>query len=80
MTVDELIARLKTYPPAMPVCVQGYEDGYSDILQPEPMQLVADYYAEWYYGPHAEARHTDLQANMMALVLRRAPNPNAKRE
>ena len=32
MTVVELIAKLQTLPPTMPVLVDGYEDGYCDIL------------------------------------------------
>lgn len=52
MTAKELIELLKTYDPETPVMVNGYEGGYSDIMDVKPDDVILDYNTEWYYGSH----------------------------
>ncbi len=52
MTIQELIDKLKTFPPETLVVVKGYEDGYNDISSFEEVALQLNAHEEWYYGQH----------------------------
>jgi hypothetical protein len=52
MTVNELIKLLQTYPGNIRVVAAGYEGGYNDILNLEPIGLKLNVNDKWYLGPH----------------------------
>ncbi|GAB0057795.1 hypothetical protein SIID45300_02127 [Candidatus Magnetaquicoccaceae bacterium FCR-1] len=58
MNVAELIERLKAHDPGMPVVVAGYEGGYNDLSQVNPVRMISEVNREWYYGAHEEAGAT----------------------
>jgi hypothetical protein len=71
MTVNELIKLLQTYPGNIRVVAAGYEGGYNDISNLEPIELKLNVNDEWYYGPH-ERPDDDAKGDETALLLRRA--------
>jgi hypothetical protein len=85
MTVAELIELLATYPPGLRVVVDGYEDGFDDVL-PERVSVTRielDVGRAWWEGRHAAAAaggtaHSDAPG-VDALALARAPRPVAAR-
>jgi hypothetical protein len=54
MTVQELIDKLQQMDPTAEVYVTGYEGGYDDIHDLEPVRVCKGFYEEWYYGDHEE--------------------------
>jgi hypothetical protein len=54
MTVQELIDKLQQMDPTAEVYVTGYEGGYDDIHELEPIEVCKGFYEEWYYGVHEE--------------------------
>ena len=83
MTVAELVELLATYPPGLRVVVNGYEDGFDDVL-PERVSVTRielDVGRAWWEGRHAAAAAggaADSDARIVdALVLGRAPHPVA---
>ena len=54
MTVQELIDKLQLMDPTADVYVTGYEGGYDDIHDLEPVRVCKGFYEEWYYGDHEE--------------------------
>jgi hypothetical protein len=71
MTVNELIKLLQTYPGNIRVVAAGYEGGYNDVQDLEPIGLKLNVNEEWYYGPH-ERPDDDVEGDEIALLLRRA--------
>ncbi|MCY4571593.1 MAG: hypothetical protein OXF01_02225 [Gemmatimonadetes bacterium] len=77
MNVRELISLLATHPLDLRVVVNGYEDGYDDIV-PERVSVVRvelDVGRNWWEGRHGAVSGTDPRARGAsiadALVLRR---------
>lgn len=56
MIVAELIEQLKKYPADKRVVVDGYEDGFDDVVKVEELLLKLNHYTEWYYGEHEESK------------------------
>jgi hypothetical protein len=54
MTVAELIAKLQTLPPELPIIVSGYERGLDDLDTVDLHSVVRDYYAP---TQHSFGRH-----------------------
>lgn len=55
MTVAELITKLQALPnQSQRVVVNGYEGGYSDVIEFEQVRIKLNHYKEWYYGAHRE--------------------------
>jgi hypothetical protein len=53
MTVEELIIELQKLDPTLEVYLNGYEGGYDDLREIEPIHICRDFYIkEWYYGNH----------------------------
>ena len=53
MTVEELIIELQKLDPTLEVYLNGYEGGYDDLREIEPIHICRDFYTEeWYYGNH----------------------------
>jgi hypothetical protein len=76
MTIQELIDKLKTFPPETMVVVKGYEDGYNDISSFEKVALQLNAHEEWYYGQHDITK--DLNAVKAVALL--GVNLNAKED
>ena len=83
MTVQDLIELLATYPSGLRVVVNGYEDGFDDVV-PERVsviQIELDVGQEGWEGRHNTADHEGPARRdsriVDALVLRRAPHPGA---
>ena len=78
MTVAELIRILQTHPQDLRVVVDGYEDGYDDIVEPgivmRPIRL--DVGEKQWEGRHGDAddKRRDGGDAVDALVLHRASN------
>lgn len=68
MTVGELIAKLQTFDPALPVMVDGYEGGvdYPRIAE-EVNSVVLNQQTDWFYGRHEEGG--SLNGTMTTAVL-----------
>ncbi len=79
MTVAELIDLLRTYPPALRVAVDGYEEGYDD-LSPDRIsvrKIGLDTGTESWQGKHGDPRDgrgidPDAVETVEALVFHRA--------
>jgi hypothetical protein len=54
MKVKELIEQLQKFDPETLVMVDGYEGGYSDILELHKIPIKLNYHKDWYYGKHEE--------------------------
>jgi hypothetical protein len=72
-TVKDLVQKLSAFPPNLPVFVEGYEGGFSDIGSIKQISVVLDKYKEEWMGPHEE----DADSKDLGIVLLRSPNPNA---
>ena len=59
MTVKELMDTLKQFPEEMLVLTNGYEDGYTDILNPKIIYVKHNPQNEWYYGDYDLADKKD---------------------
>ncbi|MEY3827558.1 MAG: hypothetical protein RLZZ148_2378 [Cyanobacteriota bacterium] len=55
MTIKELIKILSQYDPETRVVVSGYEGGYNDLLEVEPLSIKLNVNTKWYYGAHDTA-------------------------
>lgn len=55
MKVRELINSLQALNPDLEVVVKGYEGGYDNALDVQPMVLVKDYYNYSWMGRHEDA-------------------------
>ena len=79
MTVKELVEFLEKYPDDLRVVVNGYEDGYDDIL-PERISTTKieldagkhDWEGQHGYPPYESEKTTDDDKIVEALVFRRA--------
>lgn len=56
MAVAELIEQLKKHPPDKRVVVDGYEDGFDDLVKVKELLLNLNHYEEWYYGEHEKSK------------------------
>jgi hypothetical protein len=52
MTIAELIAALSQFDPSTPVVARGYEGGYNNVMQVEPIEIQLNVNRIWYYGAH----------------------------
>lgn len=54
MKVKELIEKLSTFPPNLPVYLDGYEGGVGDPGDIREVRVALDWNGRsgWYYGPH----------------------------
>jgi hypothetical protein len=59
MTVFDLIQHLQTLPPDTKVVVRGYEEGYNDILQLNPVRIIRNIDAFWWYGEYEDSNDTE---------------------
>lgn len=58
MTINELIEKLKAFPPDMRVMTPGFdESGYSDIGEPEVLEIALDAYSGNHCGEHEELQY-----------------------
>ena len=55
MTTQELIDRLKEFPPETPVLVEGYETGFNDIVEIKPFEIVRYRHAQEWDGEYQTA-------------------------
>jgi len=55
MTAQELIDKLKTYPPETMVVVDGYEGGCGEPTEISLINIKLNQNTEWYYGKHEVA-------------------------
>lgn len=80
MTVAELITLLQAHSPHQRVLVRGYEDGYCDVGQIEPLRIKLNAFHSWYYGPHDSVHPSDedQRYDEIALFIQGLPNPNDK--
>ena len=73
VTVKDLIEKLSSFPPNLPVFVEGYEGGFSDILVVKQVSIALNQHKEDWFGPHEE----DPDSKDCAVVILRGSNPNA---
>lgn len=66
MTAEELINQLKELPPEIKIVVRGYEEGFNDILQLKPVELIHSKNSKWYYGEYFK---TDSNKSISAIEL-----------
>lgn len=52
MTADELIARLRVLPPDTPVLVEGYENGFDEIVELKGQDVVRYRHAQPWDGQY----------------------------
>lgn len=52
MTVEELIARLQDLPPETPVLVEGYENGFDEIIDLQAREIVRYRHAQTWDGQY----------------------------
>jgi hypothetical protein len=67
MKVKELIERLQQLDPEKMVVMHGYEDGYDEISEIEPISLRLNVNTAWYYGKHDRCDSPD--ATQAILIL-----------
>ena len=70
MTVNELITILKRQPENTPVLVDGYEDGYENIISVNAISVVQNTKALWYNGEYEKAEK-DSNNTVKAVILSR---------
>ena len=77
MTVAELITLLREYPPDLRVVVNGYEEGYDDVV-PElitPVRIALDTGTHDWEGTHKHADDARSDADTVeAVALQRTSN------
>lgn len=72
MTVAELIAALKAFPPEMEVMVDGYEGGCDKPELPEKVRIRRNAWEDvWYYGRHEEVCEIDTPYDDEAVLISR---------
>lgn len=54
--VIDLIEKLQTLDPELPVFVNGYEGGCNDICHVTEIDVIRNVNTEWYYGAHEKVR------------------------
>ena len=59
MTIQELIEKLKTFPPDIKVVVRGYEDGYNDISDIREVAIKLNASEYWWDGQHGDTKDVD---------------------
>jgi len=70
MTTQELIERLKEFPPETSVLVEGYENGFDDIVEVKPCEVVSYRHAQEWDGKYQTAdKFSGEQPTHSALVL-----------
>lgn len=77
MTAEELIAKLQTLPPETPVLVEGYENGFDDIVRVGQEKVVRYRRAqEWdgEYQPPESFSNSDTGALQAAVIRGRRGN------
>lgn len=52
MTADELITRLQTLPPDTPVLVEGYENGFDEVIDLKAQEVVRYRHAQPWDGQY----------------------------
>ena len=77
MTVDELIARLQDLPPETPALVEGYENGFDEIIALKGQDVVRYRHAQSWDGQYQPPERFEEPATgiMQAAVIlvRRGP-------
>jgi hypothetical protein len=77
MTVDELIARLQALPPDTPVLVEGYENGFGEVIALRGQDVVRYRHAQPWDGQYQPPERFEKPATgiMQAAVIlgRRGP-------
>lgn len=73
MTIDELIAELKTHPGTMRVIVDGYEGGKEDLVIEgiKETKIILDDNKLIHYGPHKAVDPLECDYDEIALNLSR---------
>ena len=52
MTADEVIARLRIFPPDTPVLVEGYENGFDEVIELKGQDVVRYRHAQQWDGQY----------------------------
>lgn len=71
MTVRELIERLTTFPPELPVLLDGYEGGLTPAREVEAIRYVPDFHESGWMGPHERAERVPEVNSLPAVYLPR---------
>lgn len=69
MKVKDLIDKLKALPAEAPVLVQGYEDGFDNIVAVEEIAVAKKPDAADYNGEYEEAAEKDQNVIRVAIIL-----------
>lgn len=59
MTAKELIIELQKLAPNTKVVIRGYEDGYNDILELNPVKIKEVHESNWYDGEYEASTDRD---------------------
>lgn len=65
MTKRELIEFLNRFPDDIRVLVNGYEGGFSDIVQVAPIKVKLNVHSEAWMGAHDDMDDADLEAVLL---------------
>lgn len=71
MTVGELIAKLQTFDPALPVMVDGYEGGVDYPVAVDQTEVRLNVNEADYYGAHEEDVFHTAKTRQLAVLIRR---------
>ena len=71
MTVGELIAKLQTFDPALPVMVDGYEGGVDYPVAVDQTEVRLNVNEQDYYGAHEEDTYHTAKTRQLAVIVRR---------
>lgn len=74
MTVKQLQEKLNNFPEDILVMVNGYEEGYNDILEIRELKIKLNVHEHWFEGAHEESTEADA-IDAIALL---GSNKNAK--
>ena len=70
-TVAELIKELEQFPQDLPVLVNGYEDGFENIVKLERIKFEHKADSPYWSGEFQETEQQNTKNSMEAIVLRR---------
>jgi hypothetical protein len=73
MTVKELIEKLQSLDPELPIFVNGYEGGCDDLTDIKEIEVVKDVNKEWYYGAHEKI--DDLHEDVIEMFAKKGKLP-----
>ena len=71
MTVGELIAKLQTFDPSLPVMVDGYEGGVDYPVEAKQIEVRLNVNEQDYYGAHEEDSFQTAKTRQLAVLIRR---------